>query len=415
MPWTNLATETNGKCKICCIVMTNKYVKKDDGTDYEIQTDAIEDIWNSNYIKNVRKKMLAGEWVSDCFYCKGQEDQNQKSPRHSYNEMWFDESVISKAHESRASGGYVTALPTSLEPRPGILCNLKCNMCWSMSSSKIFSERKAAVENDFAQIPSFLKDDWKHEVEWAAKSDFAWSEKDVYLENFRKCMPTLKRLYFTGGEPTLIKSNLTLLEQMIEAKKTDLLVSFTTNLQVLPQEWLDILPNFSRVEVTGSIDGLAEVNDYIRFPSQWKNVSENLRKLYDMYPKIFLSVIYVVQVSNIFSYVDFIRWVAVNFPERQMQVMPTMLQGPEFLRPEILTDELRLKATLYIDEALEDSSIMLKNREYLKDIKSQINNINPNAGDLRNKFREYIQYLDSTRKTQYLKTFPEMKSLIDGK
>ena len=47
MPWTNLATETNGKCKICCVVMTNKYIKKSDESDFHIQSDPIEDIWNS--------------------------------------------------------------------------------------------------------------------------------------------------------------------------------------------------------------------------------------------------------------------------------------------------------------------------------------------------------------------------------
>ena len=413
MPWTNLATETNGKCKICCVVMTNRYIKKDDGSDFEIQTDQIEDIWNSNYIKNVRKKMLAGEWVSDCFYCKGQEERNQKSPRQSYNETWFENSIYEKALYSDNNDGYVAALPTSLEPRPGILCNLKCNMCWSMSSSKILSERMAAVENNNQLLPDFLKQEWTQEVQWAKASDFGWSEKEQYIENFKKCIPTLRRLYFTGGEPTLIKSNLSALKQMIQVGKTDLLISFTTNLQTLPAEWLDILPRFSRVEITASIDGFGKANEYIRFPSQWKNVSDNLQKLYDMYPKIFLSIIYVVQASNVLSYIDLIRWISKKFPERQIQVIPTMLQGPSFLQADILDLKMQQKAIDCINEALLDASILEKNLEYLADIKSQISKQNQNASDLRNKFREYILYLDRTRNINFSEAFPEMASILD--
>ena len=334
MPWTNLATETNGKCKICCVVMTNKYIKKSDESDFHIQSDPIEDIWNSEYLKNVRKKILAGEWVSDCFYCKNQEDTGQSSPRQSYNDMWYNEAISQRVQESKKYDGHVTALPSSLEPRPGILCNLKCNMCWSMSSSKIFSERKQAVESG-TDVPEFLLNDWKYEVEWASKSDFSWAESELYEKNLEKCIPTLKRLYFTGGEPTLIKSNLTVLKKLIQNNRTDLMVSFTTNLQVLPPEWIEVLLKFQRVEVTGSVDGFEEVNDYIRFPSQWDKVSKNITIFYDMYPQIFFSLMYVVQVSNLFSYLKLIRWIADTFPERQIQVIPTMLQGPEFLRPEL--------------------------------------------------------------------------------
>ncbi len=413
MPWTNLATETNGKCKICCIVMTNRYIKKEDGSDFEIQSDPIEDIWNSNYVRHIRKKMLAGEWVSDCFYCQGQETQNQKSPRQSYNETWFNQSVAEKVLESKAKDGHVSALPTSLEPRPGILCNLKCNMCWSLSSSKIFAERKTALENNQEDIPKFLRDEWKNEVEWASQSDFAWSEKPTYLENFKKCMPTLQRLYFTGGEPTLIKSNLSILRQLIAAGRTDLLISFTTNLQVLPQEWLDILPHFSRVEITGSIDGVGPVNDYIRFPSQWKDVQENLKKLYALHPRLEVSIISVVQATNIFGYVDLIRWVAQNFQERQIQIIPTMLHGPNFLRPEILDFDLRQQAVKYIDEALSDLSIMQKNKDFLQDVRSQILNPHKDAIQLRKKFSEYMKYLDRTRKTNFSETFPQLSSMVE--
>lgn len=413
MPWINLATETNGKCKICCIVMTNRYIKREDGSDFEIQTDPIEKIWNSKYVRDIRQKMLAGERISDCFYCHGQEDLGQKSPRQSYNAMWFNEDVHLRAKESLANDGHVAAYPTSLEPRPGILCNLKCNMCWSMSSSKILSERKAAVDGKDADVPEFLKSAWKYEVQAAEASDFNWSDRETYLDNFRKCIPSLKRLYFTGGEPTIIKSNISALEELIAAGRTDLLVSFTTNLSQLKPELIELLKKFERVEITGSIDGIGPVNDYIRYPSKWSTVSDNLKKVHSLYPKIYLSIIYVVQAANIFSYVDLIRWIARTMPERQIQVIPTMLQGPDHLRPNILTASIKQRALEYIDEALFEPDIFDTNKGFLRDIRSQIQTEHPNGPRLRQQFREYVTYLDKIRNTNFAQAIPEMKDLYE--
>ena len=222
----------------------------------------------------------------------------------------------------------------------------------------------------------------------------------------------LEKALFYGGEPTIIKSNLAVLRQMIDAGKTDLLVSFTTNLQLLKPEILDLVKHFSRVEITGSIDGLGQVNDYIRYPSKWQAVSENLLKLHEMYPQIFLSIIYVVQVANIFSFVDLIRWIARTMPDRQVQVMPTMLQNPPYLRPDILTDSLRSKSLDYIDSALTDPSIVQRNKDYLQDVRSQIARVHPDAVVLRQKFRQYTAYLDRTRKTDFLQTFPDLRELV---
>lgn len=410
MPWTNLATETNGKCKICCIVMTNRYIKNAKGEDFHIQKDAIEDIWNSQYVRQVREKMVSGKQVEDCSYCYGREDLGQVSPRQSYNEMWLTAEVKERVKESQDKGGYVDGYPTSLEPRPGILCNLKCNMCWSLSSSKIYSERKEALKNK-EEVPGFLVENWLSEVEWADNSDFGWSESSKYLSNLEKCLPTLNRLYFTGGEPTLIKSNLAVLKRLIEIGHTGLLVSFTTNLQQLKDEWLEVLLKFERVEITGSIDGFGPVNDYIRYPSQWKNIELNMLRILALPPRISFSIIFVVQAANIFSFVDLVRWVSYEFKQHQILVMPTMLQGPPFLRPQILQSEVLTKALYAIDEALKDNQISSRNKAYLAEVRSQILAVSPGSKRLQMQFFEYMTYLDRTRKTDFRSVFPELSMM----
>ena len=92
MPWINMATETNGKCKICCIVMTNRYIQREGMA----QTLKFKKILSRRYMefqlcaRRASKNARWRERVSDCFYCHAQEDLGQQSPRQSYNAMWFD-------------------------------------------------------------------------------------------------------------------------------------------------------------------------------------------------------------------------------------------------------------------------------------------------------------------------------------
>lgn len=389
------------------------YIKDEKGEDYLIQKEPLEKIWNSKYLKDVRKKMLNGERVSDCFYCYSQEDAGVESPRHNYNNTWYDNSAEHVVNESKHLDGHVERPPVSLEPRPGILCNLKCTMCWSMSSSKVYSERKAVVEGKIQDAPEFLIQDWKYEVESVAGSDFEWSDSPIYEESFNKCIPTLKRLYFTGGEPLLIKSNYKFVEKLLHAGKTDTLISFTTNLQLLDKKWIELLSHFSRVEITGSLDGLYDMNEYIRYPSQWSKVKENLDYLYNNHPKNDLSLMLVVQAMNVLSFPDIIEWVILNYPERQIQVIPTILQGPSHLSIKILTPQLRKKAAEKMHLLIEKNILSADNQRHLKNVLGHLSKeVAPNAAHLRHLFVQYVSYLDRQRGTSFTKTFPELQELF---
>lgn len=411
----NLATETNGKCKICCVVMTNKYIQKDNGEDYLIQKDDISEIWNSNYVKDVRKKILKGQWPSDCFYCHQQERLGNSSPRKDYNRRWWSKKINDRVEESKASGGHVEELPISLEPRPGITCNLKCNMCWSMSSSKVYSERKKALEDP--ETPQFLKDSWRYEIEQAGISDFKWANSPVYLQNMEKCLNNLKRLYFTGGEPTLIKSNILLLQNLLKENRRDLLVSYTTNLNYETSQLVDLSFEFSHLEITGSIDALGAANDYIRYPSQWRLIEKNLenifeKKAYYSWRRIGFAIMSVYQLCNVFSFLDLVEWLAEQPKYRDISIFATLLQGPDYLRPEILPEHLKSKVFSRIDDLLKKPELNEQNRRTLNELKSQLKVVRPDQDKLLKQFSQYIVHLDSLRKTSFKETFPELAELI---
>jgi hypothetical protein len=70
MPWNSVNIRNNGDMRICC--NTNSYTKnrgiirKADGTPYNIGKDEINEARNAELLKEVRLKMLNGEWHSEC-------------------------------------------------------------------------------------------------------------------------------------------------------------------------------------------------------------------------------------------------------------------------------------------------------------------------------------------------------------
>ena len=93
-------------------------------------------------------------------------------------------------------------------------------------------------------------------------------------------LPTLEKVYMTGGEPTLIESNLRFMQTCIDLGYADKLVLFfNINCTNINPKFLKLLTQFKNVIINASIDGVAETNEYIRYPSNWKQLDKNLNLL----------------------------------------------------------------------------------------------------------------------------------------
>lgn len=413
MPWINLSTETNGKCKICCVVMSNKYIKNNQGEDFHIHKDNIETIWNSNYILDIRKKMLNDEWPEDCFYCEKQELNGVASPREDYNQRW-PERLTNFDQIKFSEDGYSDQLPISLEPRPGILCDLKCHSCWSMSSSKIFSERTQLLKEnleDSSHETKNIVDSWTFEIESAQQSDFNWSNQSIYLDNIKKCGKNLQRLYFTGGEPTLIKSNQEIIDYLIENKKNDVLIAFTTNLNFKSRRFFENLHYFDSVEITGSIEAVAEKNTYIRYPSEWQRVIENIRYLISLPKNIHFSIMTVLQALNIKAYIEMLDWFSQDDQLKDIPVTPTYIQSPDYLKLEAVSVEIKLQAISLAENLLNEKRLNSYNQLKLEEFKNYLR-LNVEYSPVLNlKFKTYIKLIDNHRKTDFKKTFSDLENI----
>ena len=291
LPWLNLNTNPNGNVKLCCSITMDHFIARN-GRPFNLGYDDIDDIWNSAYMDNVRKLHRQNNGAQECRECYDIEKVTGHSPRKGQNILWMDRKVrdfelsdylINVSNEELYA--YADQLPVSLELRLGNQCNLKCVTCWGMSSSLIQEERKGLLESGLLKTNNleWLHDKYAREVEDVEKADMKeWYETETFYNNFKKMAPKMRRLYTTGGEPTLIKANYRMLEELVAANNTDCRIEFTSNMTTWNPLFYDTLSKFDNVEIQMSIDGVDEVGEYIRYGSNFTRVKENVAKAVEM-------------------------------------------------------------------------------------------------------------------------------------
>jgi hypothetical protein len=132
-PWDHSYIGSQYERKLCCI---------SDDIVSEEKTET-KDFWNSAVMKDVRKKMIAGEKINACSVCYKNEEQNIESLRQqSWKSPQSEEEMIAEVVSKTNEDGSTLDLPTYFDYRT-IHCNLQCISCGSLYSSKhasLFSE-----------------------------------------------------------------------------------------------------------------------------------------------------------------------------------------------------------------------------------------------------------------------------------
>lgn len=417
LPWLNLNTNTNGYVKLCCAITIDHHVSDYD-SPFNLGYDDIETIWNSMYMSIARTGHRKNEGAYECQDCYKLEKVSGHSPRKGQNETWTNRKYndpelneyLAKVADNRI---YPVAeqLPISLELRLGNQCNLKCISCWGMSSSLIQEERKQILVSEKLVDHNllWLHNKWEEEVEQIERLDVKeWYETDMFYKNFRKMAPKLRRLYTTGGEPTLIKANYRMLEELIAAGNTKCRIEFTSNMAAWNPKFYEALSQFDKVEVQMSIDGVANLAEYIRYGSEWNKVRENVITVMNMSankPGWKINVFTVLQAmnyANITEIWEFLHEVAEQ-TQKDLFWWPITLTNPDHLSLAAIEQEQRLAAIPKIDEVAAkytkeniDKFKFKLGHDAIRALKDSITNTAFDQ-NLNKKFSNYKRFLDNYR------------------
>jgi sulfatase maturation enzyme AslB (radical SAM superfamily) len=390
-PFINVHTNTDGRCKLCCHVYGEDYIQVD-GKDAVLGKTDWKNIWDGDYMTDVRAKMLAGMPVKECNRCYEHETKGLQSSR-----QWANENYHAPVLHSN---------PTHLELRLGNHCNLKCNSCWSVSSDNIYKERKKILANE--TVPQWLNDQWQHEIKSVEAHDWAWYETQEFRDFVDSVAPTLERLYLTGGEPTLIQANQYVLDKLVEAGNSKCHVAWTTNMTTWPEGFYDKLEFFDTSEIQMSIDGCGIHNSYIRYPTDWNKVEENFKKALKLPTKVQLKIYFVYQAWNIFDVKPLIKWVELNQGARRVDFVPIFLEHPDQLHSTVWPDLIKLQV---VDDLRSIKTLMHK--DPVQRIINYTLNSNKYSVENMKRMKQFIDINDRYRKYKFKNIFPKLNQVLE--
>lgn len=191
-----------------------------------------------------------------------------------------------------------------------------CNTCWDReqnSSSKTVDSRRSVYQYDdfYSNLENPETFSLQHlDLRWSNTCNLncvycspIYSSKWAKLLNINQAfriMPTvlvddiktLTYLQLAGGEPLLIKENLTLLKQCLEINPS-IEIEVTTNLSLIKQnEIYAILKEFSNVRFVVSFESIENRFEYIRNGSKWPEFRHNIDQLAQDFNQIDFNMVY---------------------------------------------------------------------------------------------------------------------------
>lgn len=343
-PWFHLATLPSGDVKLCCIAKNDSKLN--------LNTIPLDQAWNSDYYKQARLDMLEGKPVNACEVCWKEEDLGIESHRIIMNreiEKRISEQDIKNVLALTDSTGNFTMTPPTLDIRLGNTCNLECVMCKPSDSSKWVSRAKHLANT----LETKVKYTWIYHSN-IDTTQFEWYKGEKFWKDFEKVAPELRHMTFGGGEPLYVKEHKNIIKYLVDTgHASHIELHYHTNGTIYDQEVVDIWSNFKSVKVMLSIDGYKEVNNYIRRPSKWQTLEDNLRK-YDLTPaNISVAINTTVQMLNVFDLPVFAQWLLDQKFTKIGQhdggiFFSSLLHYPDYLTVQVLPEEAKADATARI-------------------------------------------------------------------
>ena len=438
LPWIHLSTRPNGHLRCCCTACASSagpvvtkpevgYIKNPNGRPANLNTCDLLTAWNNDYMKNIRLAMMHGDTPPSCEKCFKEEKAGFQSKRIWETRMWSERLDVKKLISDTKEDGSVFPKISYVDLRMGSKCDLKCIMCSPHDSSEWISDW-------YKLYPKIESKRLKQIMMWNNKGrtddgGYDWHKNNKqFWKQFYKQIPNLKQLYFAGGEPLIIDEHYDLLRECIKqgyAKNMEL--RYNSNGLNLPENLFELWGHFKKVKFGFSLDSVDKMNYYIRYPSDWKMIVKNLKRLDNTPDNIEVTIACAVQILNIFYIPDFIKWkLGMNFKKINTWPMGAGLVNSHFVYhpahlnvkvlPLWFKEKIRSKfEEFYVwlrDEHSSDDEF-ISHPYGIKRLKAMVDFVDSeNWSSLMPEFREYIKKMDKIRGTKFKETFPEMKDLL---
>ena len=278
-PWTHTYLSPQTERRMCCASREpaqnfEQYIDTKAGTGKYIPI-TLEEHWNSERVRAVRVKMMAGEAPEECEVC------NNKLLNTDVYRSYFNRMFQHKAEEiwtSTNEDGSTTMKPISWDYRFSNLCNFKCRMCGDMLSSSWESEQRQHNMLDVSNPKNnWMRPEVREQItqfqNTQIEAEFAQAVEEHRVEE----------VYWVGGEPLMYEQHWRYMQRIVElgdGKST--YARYNTNLSRVTYRgvdlYTDILGHLRDWQICASLDGTGRIGEYIRTGLDYNSWLANFRR-----------------------------------------------------------------------------------------------------------------------------------------
>ena len=387
LPWISLETSPIGTARPCC--MAHEEITDSQGQKYDLNQHTLQEIYSSDYMQNLRRQFRGGERPTTCDRCWEEESAGRTSKRmHTqvrlkelYPQVDFDNDQPNQLW--------------FIDLKLGNICNLKCRICGSWSSSKWAEEELAYMPPDFKR-KEHIAYKWLRQGAWPRQSTVFW-------ENLRKLLPNIKYFEFTGGEPWMIQEHFDLLQYAVEqgySKNID--IHYNTNATQWPTPHFNLWKEFGRVDIAFSIDNVGDRFEYERYGANWQEANLIIDEVHmkrNYVTNITTQLCFTINIQNVYYLDELLAWADTKgFGD----IYFNMMHSPDHMSIQRMTPRARdlvlnkLKTTFWTSD------------HYQREIDSIIKFIEAGPGSDGQEFLEKMRRTDKHRNQCFADTHPEI-------
>lgn len=294
LPWVSLETSPVGTVRPCCLAEDE--LVDNAGEKFNLATAEFSTIQNSNSMQQLRQDFIDQKQPQTCRKCWREERSGRTSKRmHTLDRL---------KHMILDTDWTAAAKPLRfLDLKLGNICNLKCRICGSWSSSTFAAEELANAS------PEDRKSSHHYQMlkqgAWPRENPKFWSEIDQVADQ-------IQYIEFTGGEPFMIQEHFDMLQGLVDRSiAQNIEIHYNTNGTQYPEEAASIWRHFKLVEIAFSIDDVGARFEYQRSNAVWTEVEDNIARfklLRAELANIRLQVCSTVNVFNVYYLEELAQW-----------------------------------------------------------------------------------------------------------
>ena len=390
LPWIHMHPWPNGKTMLCCDSPWEDHIG-------DLRENSLEEVWNSEKMKQVRLNMLNGKKCSQCVRCYEKEEKGHDSLRVRSNKDWL-QPHWDKVANTNPDGSLDDLHIVYLDFRFSNVCNLRCRYCGPELSSNSYADAKASTFNisPTERVIQIRKD------------------VDNFMEEFDPMLEHIEQIYWAGGEPIMMDEHWGIMNRLVEMGKTDIRIFYNTNFTTLTYKKhnvLDLWKNFDNISVGASLDAEGVRGEYQRKGTVWADVESNIKQLKETSPEVDFYISATVSAYNAWHITDFHRsWVDKGYIKPADWYMNVLLNNQRFrmsVLPETLRKEIKYKWEKHLAWLEPQDHIGRATDGY----KSAIKFLDDDHTHLLDEFKAFNVEFDKLRDENFDEVYPELKGI----